>query len=233
MQSKDAAIRKRTQIARANRVMFGWVAAVSVVVGFALVGSVFLTQKLIFNEKVQAEKDKTVATLQTDNNNIPKLEAAVRVIDTNEALSSDKANATDQPIQVILDALPSDANSLALGASIQSILQGTQGLTIQSQQVDPVIGVEQLSSDGSADSADVSTSDGSTGENQITFTYSVSGTQDVLKLALQRLEKSIRVIDITNLHIESQGTAEVMTFQGHAYYEPSRVVQLENKVVRP
>ena len=50
MQPKGVAIRKRTQIAMANRAMFLWVAGVSVVFGFALVGSIFLNQMLLFNE---------------------------------------------------------------------------------------------------------------------------------------------------------------------------------------
>jgi len=58
MQVQDAAIRKRTQIAKANRTMFLWVAVISALVGFALVGSLFLIQKAVFNEKVLTEKNK-------------------------------------------------------------------------------------------------------------------------------------------------------------------------------
>ena len=53
---KDVAIRKRQQIAGANRTMFLWVAAISVVVGFCAVAALFLTQNMLFNEKVLSEK---------------------------------------------------------------------------------------------------------------------------------------------------------------------------------
>ena len=150
MATKDAAIRKRTQIAKANRTMFVWVAAVSVVFGFALVGSIFLAQKIFFNEKVLTEKDKTISVLNKDNSNVSELESQVRVLDTNQALATAKAKPTDQTIQVILDALPSEANSLALGASLQNVLlNGVSGLSLQSLQVDPVAGVESLSTDSS------------------------------------------------------------------------------------
>jgi len=64
MQTKGVAFRKRAQIAKANRVMFLWVAGVSVVFGVALVGTIFLTQMLFFNERALQEKDRTIATLQ-------------------------------------------------------------------------------------------------------------------------------------------------------------------------
>ncbi len=230
MKPNEVAMRKRTQIARANRVMFVWVAAVSVVVGFAVVGSIFLAQKLFFNEKVLAEKNKTVAILKANNANVAELEAQVRVLDSNKALIDSKAKPTDQAIQAILDALPSDANSLALGASLQNkLLAGINGLTVQSLQVDPVSGIEQLGVDA------VSAVDSSTGisANQITFRFSVSGTSDELKQALTNLERSIRAIDVTSLRIESQGTNQVLTIEARAFYEPAIVVELKDKLVKP
>lgn len=232
MQPNEVAMRKRTQIAKANRMMFLWVAGVSVIVGFGLVGSIFLAQKLFFNEKVLAEKEKTVSILKTNNANIPELEAQVRVLDTNQALTDSKAKPTDQPIQAILDALPSDANSLALGASLQSkLLAGIGGLTIQSLQVDPVVGIEQLG--GSATVVQNTTTTSGPSDNQITFRFSVSGTPDALKQALSNLERSIRAIDIMSLRIESQGATQVLTVEARAFYEPAVVVQLKDKLVKP
>ena len=229
MQQKDTAIRKRTQIVAANRMMFVWVAAVSVVVGFALVGSIFLIQKLLFNERVLAKKNNTISTLAANNANVSELESQVRVLDTNQALIDSKAKPEDQAIQVILDALPSDANSLALGASLQNkLLTGVSGLTLQSLQVDPVVGVEQLSTSTSV----VTASGAVASDNQITFRFAVSGSQDALKQVLDRLERSIRAIDITSLRIESQGTGQVLTVEARAFYEPSRVVQLKDKTVK-
>jgi len=232
MQSKDAAIRKRTQIAKANRTMFMWVAIVSVVVGIASVTSIFLVQKIIFNAKIQTEKNKTIATLKTDNNNIADLEAQVRVLDTNQALIDSKASPTDQPVQVILDALPSDANSPALGASLQNkLLAGIPGLTLETLQVDPVAGVESLSTDTTTVQA--APTSGSSDQSQITFRFSVSGPDTALKKVLTNLELSIRTIDVTSLKIESQGSNQLLTVEARAFYEPVRTVQLTDKVVKP
>lgn len=225
MQLTDVAMRKRTQITKANRVMFMWVAAVSVVVGFGLVGSIFLAQKLFFNEKIISEKDKTVATLKANNANISELEAQVRVLDSSEALIASKAKPDDQAIQAILDALPSEANSLALGASLQNkLLAGINGLTLQSLQVDPVLGGDTTVQD---------TTDSSVIPNQITFRFAVSGTAEALKEVLDRLERSIRAIDIISVRIESQGTEQVLTAEARAFYEPAIVVELTDKLVKP
>lgn len=231
MQPNNAAIRKRTQIAKANRTMFLWIAASSAIIGCALVVSFFLAQKLIYNEKVLLEKERTISVLKANNAVVSDLETQVRVLDTNSALASVKTSESEQTIQVILDALPSDANSLALGASLQNkLLAGIPGLTIQSLQVDPVIGVESLSS-GSSTTQNASSGTSIT-SNQITFQFAVSGDQAALKSVLTNLEKSIRAIDITSLRIETQQSTELMTVQGRAFYEPARTIQLHDKVVK-
>jgi len=232
MQVQDAAIRKRTQIAKANRTMFLWVAVISALVGFALVGSLFLIQKAVFNEKVLTEKNKTVSVLKSNNANVSELESQVRILDNNQALIDSKAKSSDQAIQVILDALPSDANSLALGASLQNkLLANITGLSIDSLQVDPVVGVESLSTDPTAQNA--STTASVSGQPEITFRFSVSGSEDTLKEVLGRLERSIRAIDILSLRIENQGSKRVLSVQARAFYEPARIVELKDKTVKP
>jgi hypothetical protein len=231
MKPNDTALRKRTQISQANKTMFLWIAGASALVGFALVASIFLAQKLLFNEKILIEKNKTVSTLNADNKVVSDLETQVRVLDTNTDLAKVKANESDQTIQVILDALPSDANSLALGASLQNkLLANIPGLTLESLAVDPVQGIESLG-DPSVQSA--SSTSTTTGDNEITFRFSVSGNQTALLAALTNLERSIRTIDITHLQIENQGTSQVMTVQGRAFYEPVKNVSLYDKVVKP
>jgi hypothetical protein len=230
MKPNDTALRKRSQIAKANRTMFIWVAAASALVGFALVASIFLTQKLLFNEKVLIEKNKTVATLSANNAVVSELESQVRALDANADLAKARAYEGDQAIQVILDALPSDANSLALGASLQNkLLAGIDGLTLESLQVDPVVGIESLNDSGIESGALVS----GPGDNEIAFRFSVSGSQEALQKALTNLELSIRTIDITNLKIENKGSEQIMTVQGRAFYEPIKSVVLYDKVVKP
>jgi phosphotransferase system HPr-like phosphotransfer protein len=210
--------------------MFLWVAGVSILFGFALVGSIFLTQMLLFNERVLKEKDRTVAVLKSNNSNVNELESQIRVLDTNQALISAKSSSEDRAVQVILDALPSDANSLALGASIQNkLLANIAGITLNSLQVDPVPGVESLNGETLIQSA---SSVASTYQNEITFRFSVSGNEVALKQVLTNLELSIRAIDVISLKIEGQGSTTVLSVQARAFYEPARIVQLKDKTVK-
>ena len=231
-QETTTAIRKRQQIAKANRMMFIWIAAVSAVVGIALVISLFLLQKAWFNEKVLAEKGNTASTLTKNNQVVGDLKDQIRVLNTNEALKSAMIDGETQPVQVVLDALPSDANSSALGSSLQEKLLNDSALTIDSLNVDPVVGVESQSDDSVQDAS----SDGTTGENQITFRFVVStdvNNASALKSLLQRLERSIRAIDISTLTIETQGNRLVLTVEGRAFYEPAKTVELKEKAVKP
>jgi hypothetical protein len=235
MATGDTALRKRQQIANANRMMFLWVAAVSVVVGIAAVLALFLVQKALFNEKVLAEKDKTASTLVKNNKVVDELKNQVRVLNTNQALKDSMAPGETQPVQVVLDALPDVANSSALGASFQEKFLNDAALKLESLNVDPVAGVESQSNDNVQD-ASASSTNTTTGENQITFRFAVSSdvaNANALKDLLQRLERSIRTIDITSLSVETQGARLVLTVEGHAFYEPAKTVDLKNKTVKP
>lgn len=137
-------------------------------------------------------------------------------------------------MQVVLDALPADANSSALGSSLQEKLLNDSGLTIESLNVDPVVGVESQSSDSVQDASSSDSTDSSA--NQITFRFSVStdvNNASALKSLLQRLEASIRAIDISTLTVETQGNRLVLTVEGRAFYEPAKTVELKEKTVKP
>lgn len=227
--NKDAALRKRTQIAKANRTMFLWIAGASALIGFAAVASIFLAQKLIFNEKILAEKQNTITVLKHNNSVVESLESEVRVLDTNEALASAKAQDSDQAIQVILDALPSDANSPALGASLQTkLLAGIPNLVIESLQLDPVSGIESLG----GDVPEATTIEGDAAA-AITFRFTVNGKQEAFRTVLTNLERSIRTIAISSVRITSGETLDTMTVEARAFYEPAKTIELQDKVVVP
>lgn len=231
MAEQITALRKRQQIAKANRTMFLWVAGVSVIVGIAIVAAIFLMQKAWFNEKVLAEKSNTVATLTNNNKVIEELKNQVRVLNTNDALRSTMTPSETQPVQVVLDALPDTANSSALGSSLQEKFLNGSGLTIESLNVDPVQGVESSGSDKVQDASQSAVS----GDNQITFRFAVStgvNNASAFKELLQKLERSIRAIDIISLTIETQGSRLILSVNGRAYYEPAKTVELKDKTVK-
>lgn len=236
MDAHNAIVRKRDRIVSANRMMFVWVSGISVIVGFAVVLSIFLGQKIFYGEKVLSEKQKTVNTLNANIAAVPYLKDNVRVLNTNKGLKDSRVRESDRPIQAVLDALPADANSTALGASLQSkLLGGIAGLTLDTIKVDPVYGVETGEED-SANVVDADSSNDSSSSNTISFSITVStdvSNPDALREVLLRLERSIRAIDVRALSVSTQGTRLVLTANGHAYYEPARTIDLKDKVVKP
>jgi hypothetical protein len=231
--SASAGLRKRQQISRANRVMFLWIAVISVIVGVSLVLVVFLTQRIWFGEKVITEKNKTVSVLKNNLANVNDLRDNIRVLNTNQDLASTKLNDSDDPIQSVLDALPADANSTALASSLQTkLLAGVPNITIETINVDPVSGVETNAADADTSASDTSVA----GSNQISFNFSVStsaASYDALRQVLENIEKSIRPFNITNIDVEGQGTKVLMTASGISYYEPAQTIQLSQKVIKP
>jgi hypothetical protein len=230
MSKDETALRKRQQIANANRTMFIWVAATSALLGIAVVISIFLFQKAVFNEKVLGEKSKTASTLIANNKAVDELKNQVRVLNTNEDLKKNLAAGEDKPVQVILDALPSHANSSAFGASMQKKLLDLDNLKIAGLTVNPVAGVEDQGTN-----ADTSGSN-TVGGNQIEFQFDAEASitnGDTLKKLQQNLERSIRPIDITGLTIETQSSILSLKVSGHTYYQPAKTITLKDKVVKP
>lgn len=233
MAEQNTAIRKRQQITKANRTMFMWVAGVSALVGIAIVASLFLLQKAWFNEKVLAEKGNTASVLANNNKVVSELKDQVRVLNTNDALRSAMIQGESQPVQVVLDALPFEANSSALGSSLQEKFLNGSGLTIESLNVDPIQGAE--SQDANVKDASQSASSASNGDNKISFRFSVStsvSNVSAFKELLQKLERSIRAIDIISLSIETQGSRIILAVDGQAHYEPAKTVELRDKTVK-
>lgn len=234
MATEGTALRKRQQIAKANRTMFLWIAGVSAVVGIAVVASIFLVQKALFNEKVLAEKSKTATTLVRNNEVVEELQNQIRVLNTNDKLKGNMVSGEAQPIQVVLDALPSGANSSAFGASLQQrFLQG-DGIQLDSLNVNPVEDVEVTTFGDGTQSASSTLSDSS--NYQVHFSFSVStdaGNPNALKDLLVRLERSIRPITLTNVVLEAQGRRLGLKADGYTYYQPTQTVDLRDKVVKP
>ncbi len=228
MKQDNTAHRKRTQIAKASQTMFLWITIASALVGAAVVVSIFLVQRISYTTDVLTEKSNTVNTLKHNLSVVDELKSNVRALDANSALLSVKANQGDETLQVVLDALPADANSLALGASLQNkLLSGVEGsYTIESLQVSPVEGVEAMSSGSVVDASGAGGADGA-----IQFSFSVRGSQSALRQILQNLERSIRTIVVTNLTLETQSRDVTLTVNGYAFYQPARSIELIEKTV--
>lgn len=219
----EGVIRKRNLIAKTRKTVMFWVAGASCVLGAALVVAFMLVQTIMFNNKVIGMKKVTAQTLQSNIDAVPELEANIRQLNTNEQLAAVSVTTDARPIQSILDALPADENRLALGASLQQkLFAGVQGLTVDSLSVDPSADASQV----------VATESLSGGVKELAFSASISGESDALKLALQRLEKSIRAINIKSINATSTNNSVSLQITGTAYYLPAPNLELTKKEVK-
>ena len=223
MPEKDTtALRKRAQIAKANRLMFICVAAASVVVSASVVMVIVMAQKGAHNQKAIAELNKTSKTLEQNNANTEKLKDAIRALGSDQSLLALRANESDNALQVILDALPAHSNPSALGASLQTKL------------FPPEIEVERLEVVPATEPSELTDSTTATDTpSTIIFRFSVKGDAGQLKALLERLERSIRTIQITRVVIESSGNVQTLSVEGEAYYEPAKVLELKDSEVKP
>ncbi len=223
-------LRKRQQIQKAGKNMFVWVAGAAAILGICAVLTVSLYERISFKQEVINKKGETASTLESNVKIAAELKNKIRVLNTNKALLETPRLEGTEPLSVILDALPSTANSSALGASLQQKLLTQDGVTLESLTVDPIAGVEDVSEGTSSSS---STSENS---NRINFQFTVtvaSGQANILKDMLQKLERSIRTIDLTSVTIEQQGTKMTLNAKGSAYYQPATSVTLKDKSIRP
>ena len=226
---KDVALRKRQQIDSSKRTMFIFVAVAAFVSGMALVVSFFLVQQIWFQGRVISQKQATVNTINANLKAVDGLKDNIRLLDTNEALSSVKSSDDSSAVQAVLDALPTEPNADALGASLQVMFVGAiDGLTIESLSVTDPSDEGTLAASGS--DSELESNDPNLG---IGFSMSVSGSAEQLKALLARFERSIRVIKIDSLRVEASKDSLKMDIEGRAYYQPAYDVKIDKKVIKP
>ncbi len=207
MAAKDFAVRKRQMLNNAHKTMFIIVALTSTFVGMCLVLNWFLIKKMIFNQKVIATQNTTIDTLGKNYNSIKKIDEGVNVLKTSELLNSKKVYKEQSALQVILDALPDRANTLALGESLRRSILNVPDIEIEQMSIvktDDETGNEFIGQSTTAyneEYEDVT-------EPSIYFRLKITGTAMGLNQVLKNAENSIRPIFIDKIEFQSS-TKEV------------------------
>lgn len=223
-----ASARKRQQIAKSNRIMFLWVAGASVIVAFAVVGSIFLMKQLVYNQKVIFEKNNTAGVLNKNIVAAKKLNKTVNSLRANRSLSSVPSSAQKgNNLDKILDALPYEGDWVGLGSSLQSTL--LSGIAVDSLSVDST-----TESSATSSGVDLSSLQRVGTTQPISFSFKVSGSDAELKTLLTRLNNSIRPVKVITMKLESAGPNRIdATIQAITYYQPKKVFELKEKTVKP
>lgn len=223
MKKEPQIIKKQSLIDKTRKSVILIVAGASVVIGALIVVSGILVQHLLFNNKVISEQKNTLSVIEQNIAQVDHLEADLTVLNTNEQLMDARSSSNAEALQTVLDALPADPNRLALGASLeQKIFAGLPGLTVQSLSVDPSI--------GSSGGASLESGDGS-GLGSLSFSASISGSPETLKLSLERVQQSIRAMNISRINGTASGNSVTFNVTGEAYYLQPVDLSLRSKEV--
>lgn len=216
--SQTTALRKRQQIAQANRVMFFWVAGASAIVGIAAVLSITLFNKLTFNQEIITHQAKTAGILTKNVDAAKELAKNAQVLNTDPGLLEARANPEDKPLQAILDALPSSANRAALGASLQSVLLQLDGVAIDKLNVDGSDNEVAAEAGGVPVGTAPVESNGASVPLGFSFTAKSADINKLFDL-LARLESSIRPIKIIALDLEMGSGEASLIANAESYYQ--------------
>ena len=233
-ENKEVAFLKRNAINKANQTMFLVVAGAALIAGASVVGMIYLFRIYSFNIKVLTEQDKSISTITQNIENINDLKERLGSLETNESLNEKnlKSNADDGGLRVIADALPDSENASGLGSALQKRIF-SDGVTLDAFNIE--------SSDSNSLSTSSSTSVSSESSNipegvkDIQFTASISasfpneGSPEDIKNkeaaaynnivnTLQKMEKSIRAINVTSFKFERSINKFTLTLSAKSYY---------------
>lgn len=214
-------VKKRQQIIEANKMIFVWVIVASIVISLCGVTIQFLFRQASFNQKVIGEKAQTQSILATNVVNAEQLKTNVKNLLADANLAKVKANPTDTNLTVVLDALPTEDNKSALGASLQQVILPKSGVS-----------TTELSTISAGD-AENSTATTQSGAQSSMFSFAIAGNYDQTKTTLRDLELTIRPINVTALTVQSTDGKLRTTVNGSAYYSPQQTLQLGKKTIKP
>lgn len=247
MNNKEVAIKKYSAIAKANKTMFLFVAGAAAIAGVAIVGVSFLTQDIAFNAKVIDKQSKSLSAIENSKYNITELSNKVKGLQTNESLISVGKNQEGNALRIILDALPSEANSDAIGSSLTREILNVSGVTIEGITVPPIVESENTSSSNNVDTSSPVESEQASPDKisedvksaEFTFTVTASSEQsgrsahNIMMELLGKMEKSIRTFNITNFKVEIPSNDKItLNITGLAYYLPRKDLQLKPVTVK-
>lgn len=216
-------IKKRQQIAQANKMIFVWVIIASVVISLCGVTIQFLFRQAAFNQKVISAKLETQGTLSDNIENVQELKKNVDALLADTRLSTVKANENDSNLKVVLDALPTANDGSALGASLQQVILPKSRVETSD--------LTTISSLMIAEDETVPTTKGEALTSN--FNFAATGDYGHIQTMFGDLERTIRPMNVQTFTMQGVDGAIRATVTGVTYYSPEQTVQLGKKSIKP
>lgn len=217
-------LKKRQQIAAANRAIFIWVIIASIVLSFTVVAGQFLVRTLLFNQKIISQKADTESTLDDNKQAIEELKANVDALVSDANLKSVLADPAFKATQGVIDALPTKLDNAALASSLQNKILLGSGVKI-----------EEITFPSSEILDDPLASPGEVGVAvEQPFTLKISGTYQQVLAALTDINRSIRPMSFDKLSIKASGPNEVnLELEAKAYFQEPISIELKKEKLKP
>ena len=219
-EQKLTGLKKRQQIQSASRTMFLWVAIAAVAVSVCAVSAQFFFQKFTYNNRVIGAKIKAADTLKKNIENAAQLKTEIDALVGNQDLASVKVNQDDTNNKVILDALPSVADSTALATSLQQAILSRSSVTIEN------ITVPSLQTTEGAEASDTAA------PVEQPFSISVSGSYDKIRAMLLDLERTIRPMKLNTINLSGGDAAMRVDVEGVTYFQPAKTTNIKTEAVQ-
>lgn len=246
-------VRKRQQIETTNKQIVIWASIASSLVVICIMIAINFIQDITYQIKVNSALSQTASSLSASVNNISSLSRSVTNLSTDHNLTLSNLNSyTDsdgnsQNIpaqQVVLYAMPTSNDPVALGVMLQGILASVRGNVSQigvgssdSTSTSATASAASTTATSSSTSSTTGTTSAETSASSAptaqpaTFSVTLSGNPNdgTIRNVIQILENTSRVIVINSLTVTSTQT----TIQATAYYTPRVNYQVGTQEVKP
>lgn len=224
MDSKPAitGVKKRQQIQQANRIVFVWVAIAAVAITVALVLAQFMMKQFFFNTKVISAQVKTNDTLVKNLDVYEPLKTDVSKLVANSDLARLRVQDTDSALQVVIDAMPTADEPIALIASLQQVVLAKSGATISDVT---------LLQAAPSDTGEVVVA--AAGMQPVSFMVKANGSYDSIKKLMQDMHNSIRPISVTALKVTGSNSNMAVEITANTFYAIPRTVDMTKETINP
>ena len=188
-----------------------WKLSTAICVLVTIAASVFLLIKIVRDIEIVSVKSETSSVMQSNIENIPKLNDNINTLKTDANLLRLVANPNDTVFIVINNALPDEEDAIALAAMIQNNIFG--GIGSKVEQV--VVGSSKINNN--------------IGEIDISFT--ISGDFEQIIKSQRRLENSIRPFIIRSLNLSKNDQRYRAIYTATTFYIPATKFAIDEKEI--
>lgn len=213
-------VKKRQQIQQANKTVFIWVSIAAVVVTIAIVLAQFMVKQFIFNNQILGYESTAADNLKASIDAYEPLKKSVANLTANQDLTVLRVSPSDNAVQVVIDAMPTVDDRIALAASLQQVILARSGAKI-----------DGFSFMQSANTTTVATAN--TSYQEITFGVQATGPYDTIRKLLDDIHHSLRPISVTSLKLSGASSNMQVQIQATTYYALPRTADIKTKTITP